>query len=105
MTSSVFLLRRPPWVRFATAVACILLSAIVSRRSDCDNDVALVVLVLLPAVGLQVLSAAISFVLSVIAATRSWREALAEFGVGVLMLFAIFLMVVAARLSTPGDCV
>ena len=103
MTSSFFPLRGPAWIRYWIAVVCILLSAIVASRSGCDED-GFDFVVLLPAVGLLLLCAALSFVLSVLAAIRSWRQALAEFGVGVLMLFAIALMVVAARLAMPGAC-
>jgi hypothetical protein len=102
MTSSFLPRRGPAWIRYWIAVVCILLSANVSSRSGCDDGPDFVVL--LPAVGLLMLCAALSFVLSVITARHGWREALAEFGVGILMLFSIFLMVVAARLSAPGTC-
>lgn len=102
MTTSTLRGWRRAWIRYGIAVACLLFS-VLGRRSGCDDDFQFFWGFILAA-GLLILSAAVSFVRSVLAARFGWRDALAEFGVGILMLSAIALMVVAQRLSAPDGC-
>jgi hypothetical protein len=103
VTSTFFLLRRPPWIRFGLAGALILSAAIVGRCFACDDEWATVFLIAVA--GLQLMSATLSLGLAVVAGIRfGRREALAEVGVGVLMLLAIFAAITAALFFAPRVC-
>ncbi len=103
MTSSFFLLRRPPWIRSGLAVALILSAAIVSRRYGCGEEWPIAYL--FAVAGVQLPSAALSLGLALVAAIRcGWREALGEAVVCVLMLLAIVAAVAAALFLEPGAC-
>ena len=103
MTSSFFLHRRPAWIRYSVAVAFILFAGILSGRSACDDDLLGVTLYIASVVPLSM--AAISLGLAGFAwIRRGWREALAEVGVGVLMLLSIVAAMAAASYFAPGGC-
>ncbi len=103
MTSSFFLHRRPAWIRYGVAVAFILSAGILSSRSACDDELLGVILFMIS--GVPVSMAAVSLGLAVLAWFRfGWREALAEVGVGVLMLLSIVAAMAAASYFAPGGC-
>jgi len=95
--------RRRAWIRHAIIAASLVFAACAGHGSRRDDDWA--ALILLPCMGLQLLGAAVSLGMAVIAWIRfDYRGAFGELGLTVLMLGSIPASFIVMGLFAPGGC-